>query len=352
LQKILTFQEALDQTEGQPKNILLGNGFSIACKPKIFTYGSLFAQADFTNHPKLPTVFNNLGTQDFELAINALERSSMLLPIYNSSAADTSAEMKADAEALKEILITTVTRNHPDGPFDIEEDEYFACRNFLANFIGDGKGKVFTLNYDLLLYWTMMHSEFADGGTVDLVARDGFGDDDPGTKEDYVVWQGEAGGARSSIFYLHGALHLFDAGHSLQKFTWNRTDVRLKQQSWDAIKAGSLPLFVAEGSSKSKMAKINHSAYLHQAYRSFKSTTTRTKESFFVHGHSLAENDDHFLRLFSRGKFPALYVGLHGDPNSPTNEEIVKKARSISAARRGPDLDVQFYDTTSASVWG
>lgn len=352
MKKILTFQEALDQTEGVPRNLLLGNGFSIACKPKIFTYSSLFSQADFSKNINLPYVFEALGTQDFELAINALERASSLLPIYSAVDAATAAEMKRDAEALKEILITTVTKNHPGGPFDISDDEYSACRNFLANFIGEKSGKVFTLNYDLLLYWTVMHTEFADGSRVDLAARDGFGDDDPGSKEDYVVWQGEAGGARSSIFYLHGALHLFDAGNLLKKFTWNRTDVRLKKQSWDAIKDGALPVFVAEGSSASKMAKINHSAYLHQAYRSFKSATTQTKSAFFVHGHSLADNDDHFLKLLSRGKFPALYVGLHGAPDSSSNEEIIKKARSISAARNGPVLDVSFYDTASAAVWG
>jgi hypothetical protein len=260
--------------------------------------------------------------------------------------------MLSDAEALKEILITTVTKNHPDGPFDIEEEEYFACRCFLANFIGDSKGKVFTLNYDLLLYWTLMHREFSDGGTVDLIARDGFGDDDPSAQEDFVVWQGEAGGSRSSVFYLHGALHLFDSGSALKKFTWNRTDVRLKKQSWDAISAGALPLFVAEGSTNSKMTKINHSAYLHQAYRSFKSATTQTRSSFFVHGHSLAENDDHFLKLLSRGKFPRLYVGLHGNPQSDSNQAIITKARSIADTRRGPDLELNFYDSGTAAVWG
>ena len=115
---------------------------------------------------------------------------------------------------------------------------------------------------------------------------------------------------------------------------------------------GALPLFVAEGVSSAKMTKINHSAYLHQAYRAFKSATTQTRSSFFVHGHSLAKNDDHFLKLFSRGRFPRLFVGLHGAPDSASNQEIIRRARSIVDARKGPELELNFYDSNSAAVWG
>ncbi|WP_299598578.1 DUF4917 family protein [uncultured Tateyamaria sp.] len=353
MSRLLTFEEALDASEGHPRHLLLGNGFSIACKPKIFTYGSLYSKADFSQNPKLPEVFKKLETQDFELVINALERSSRLIPIYDEDSITASQEMQADAKALKKILISTVTKNHPDGPFDISEEEYFACRQFLANFIGTDKGKVFTLNYDLLLYWTVMHTEFSDGDYVELIARDGFGDDDPDVKEDYVVWQSEAGSrARASIYYLHGALHLFDDGSQLKKFTWVRTDKRLKDQSWQAIEQGALPLFVAEGTSESKKNKIMHSGYLHQAYRAFKSAVTQTRASFFVHGHSLAESDDHFLRLLGAGKYPRLFVGLHGDPSSSSNQAIVKKARAIADMRNRPPLEVAFYDTGTAAVWG
>jgi len=38
---ILTFEAALSAANGK-KHLLLGNGFSIALKPDIFTYGSLY----------------------------------------------------------------------------------------------------------------------------------------------------------------------------------------------------------------------------------------------------------------------------------------------------------------------
>ncbi|WP_439525093.1 DUF4917 family protein [Marivita sp.] len=69
----LTFQQALDNSSKFSKrHLLLGNGFSIALKPSIFTYGSLFKNADFTSNPNLPKVFERLDTTDFEIAIKAL----------------------------------------------------------------------------------------------------------------------------------------------------------------------------------------------------------------------------------------------------------------------------------------
>ncbi len=348
----MTFQQVLDETEGRKRNAILGNGFSIACKPKIFTYASLFSRADFTKNPELPKVFDALRTQDFEVAINALRNMSALLPIYMPGYPAPAIKMKEDAETLKKILIETVTKNHPDSPMDLDEDQYLACRLFLANFIGSDKGKVFTLNYDLLLYWTVMHTDFSSGDSVDLSARDGFGDDDAQSKEDYVTWQGEIASSRSTLFYLHGALHLFDDGANLKKFTWVRTGDRLKKQSWEAISSGALPLFVSEGTTEAKMNKITHSAYLYQAYRALRNAAFATKDVFVVYGHSLADNDLHIFKALARGRFPVLYVSLFGDPNSLPNQEIVKQARKLEGLRRSNPLEVKFFDAQSAAVWG
>ncbi|MFA6178248.1 MAG: DUF4917 family protein [Candidatus Methylopumilus sp.] len=71
---ILTFDDALAHAKkyGEP-HILLGNGFSISCRPDIFTYGKLYEVADFTKlSPYVKGVFEALGTQDFEKVIRAL----------------------------------------------------------------------------------------------------------------------------------------------------------------------------------------------------------------------------------------------------------------------------------------
>jgi hypothetical protein len=51
--KILTFLEALKNSEtAKHRHVLLGNGFSIACRPDIFVYGKLFERANFADIPR------------------------------------------------------------------------------------------------------------------------------------------------------------------------------------------------------------------------------------------------------------------------------------------------------------
>lgn len=50
----MTFDEAIAGSEQFSKrHLLLGNGFSIACRADIFHYGSLYDQADFSAAPRL-----------------------------------------------------------------------------------------------------------------------------------------------------------------------------------------------------------------------------------------------------------------------------------------------------------
>jgi len=51
--EILTFEQALDNSANQRhRHLLLGNGFSIACRPDIFVYGRLLEKANFDSVPK------------------------------------------------------------------------------------------------------------------------------------------------------------------------------------------------------------------------------------------------------------------------------------------------------------
>ena len=353
--RIHTFDEAIEHSaQFKKRHLLLGNGFSIACRPKIFTYGSLFEQADFSSAPRLPDVFKAVGTTDFEHVIKLLEDASRVVPVYSSEATVAAMQMAADAEALKDILIQTVANNHPNIPNEIADEQFWACRRFLSHFLGDANrdGKVYTLNYDLLLYWTLMHDDMGFDDPIDLAANDGFGRDED-TEPEYVNWMGESGAHGQRVHYLHGALHLFDAGAELQKYTWVNTGKPLLEQAREAMGADKFPLFVAEGKSNQKLAKIKHSAYLHHSYKSFSSQMGQRNDALFIFGHSLADNDQHILKKIARGKIGQVYVGLYGDPDSPGNATIRTAATTLAHLRdeRVP-LDVAFFDAASAEVWG
>lgn len=350
-----TFANAIGDSEVYTKrHLLLGNGFSIACRADIFHYGSLFAQADFSAAPEVVSVFNALGTQDFEAAIRALESAARILPAYLGHGSAAQAKMVEHAAHLKEILVQTIAGNHPHLPLDVPDAKFWACRRFLSNFLsGSRAGSVFTLNYDLLLYWTLMHDDMPFEAPIDLATNDGFGNDEDEPDADYVVWQGEINAHSASVMFLHGALHLFDSGKELLKYTWVRKGVPLIDQARAALASNAFPLFVAEGTSAQKKTKIRHNAYLYQGFKQFTANMQQGKHCLFIFGHSLAENDDHILARIGRGRCRKLYVGIYGDPASEPNQVIIKRAEALAGMRNYKwPLDVGFYDAASAKVWG
>ena len=337
---LLTFQQAIAEAQRyNRRHTLLGNGFSIACRPKIFAYGRLYEQADFSKiSPTAKFAFEALRTQDFERVIKALMDSAQILEAYGGPP-ELVSQFWQDADGLRELLVQTIAASHPSWPGEIEEHEYAACRQFLSYF-----DTVYTFNYDLLLYWAKMHT--AEGERPD--SDDGFRTSEDDFDAAYVVWEpGQSHG--QNMWFLHGALHVFDSGTEIQKYTWSKTGVRLIDQIRDALSRNLFPIFVSEGTSAEKYERIRHNDYLAKAYRSFESI----QGALFLYGHSLAENDDHYLKCIRKGKVNHLYVGLYGDPNTDSNKFIVRRANQLSSGRRGKlPLAVTYYDAATASVWG
>lgn len=344
---VLSFQEAMTKAQAAPGKIhlLIGNGFSIALRPDIFTYASLFSEADFAQSPAVKRVFERLGTTDFEEVAWALEKAAAILPCYRNEDAETPHQMRNDASQIKEVLIKTIAGKHPARPFDISDEQYAHCIRFLKNF-RDTDGKIYTLNYDILLYWALMKGKKADlGDEYKLDFDDAFRNDQDDPDTPYVVWDnGNTHG--QNVFYIHGALHLFDAGHELRKYTWSRTDEALVDQARNAIHQGLFPLFVSEGTSQAKMSKITHNGYLNKALRSLKANPG----TLFIHGMSLSANDEHILRAIEKGKFKKVFIGIHGNPDTERNQAIAARAEMLT--HNNGRLEVQFYDSTSAEVWG
>ena len=176
---------------------------------------------------------------------------------------------------------------------------------------------------------------------------DGFRKPDNIYDAEYVTWEPE-NTYTQNVYYLHGALHLFDAQSELQKYTWTNTGVPLIDQIRNALTRNFFPLFVAEGTSDEKYARIRHSDYLSKAYRSFIPITG----SLFIYGHSLAENDEHILHVIAKGRIENLFVSIHRDPESEANKAIFRKANSLAGFRPpGRPLNVHLFDAESAHAW-
>ena len=67
--KLLDFHEtvAIARDNNKQPHVLLGNGFSQACKGDIFAYDALLKRADFSGVSSMAwEAFDRLGTTDFE----------------------------------------------------------------------------------------------------------------------------------------------------------------------------------------------------------------------------------------------------------------------------------------------
>ena len=337
---LLSFEAALARVrDGRAPHLLLGNGFSRACRDDIFAYTALFDRADFNRlSPLARQSFDVLGTTDFEVVMRALRNAARLMTLYAPAHPKVASRLQEDADGLREVLVRAIAENHPAWPGEIDLARYAACRRFLARF-----DNVYTLNYDLLLYWAVMHSEIAPHVRSD----DGFRTPEEGEQE-YVTW--EPGRHAQNIYYLHGALHIFDAGTEVQKYTWTNTGIRLIDQIRAALNNGLYPIFVAEGESRQKFERIRHSDFLSKAYRSFQ----EIGNALFVFGHAMAPNDDHIIRLIGRGKVKQLFVGIYGDEQDEGNQRIRRKVETLQGMRpaRRPALEVGYFAAQDAHVWG
>jgi hypothetical protein len=341
---LLTFDDALAESGAGKRHALLGNGFSIALKPDIFTYGALYEHADFRAVPHVEQIFDALGTRDFEIVIRILVDMAKILRVYGKGDPALARQIENDAAAIKNILVQAIASRHPSRPYDIANEQYRSYRSFLNHFTN---GSIYTLNYDILLYWTLMHTDVDE---VNLYADDGFRAPEDDLDAEYISWQSYH---KTTVHYLHGALHLFDAGHELQKYTWSRTDIPIIDQIRAALDEGRYPLFVSEGHTDTKLARIMHSGYLHKALRSLESITG----ALFIFGHSLHTNDEHVLRAIEHSNVRSLFVSLYGDPLSALNQRIVVRTQAMQAYREARfngkrPLNIDFFDAATARVWG
>ncbi|HAU1719438.1 TPA: DUF4917 family protein [Legionella pneumophila] len=285
-----------------------------------------------------------------------LSNALFLLKLYDGVDSGLLNNIQADIAQLKNILVETISKNHPDNPTAISDTQYQSCQIFLSEF-----QTIYTLNYDLLLYWTVMHNqnEFNDGfedphSELALLGQEYY-------EEKYVKWS-MGNETSANILFIHGALHLYDAGIETRKYCWKRTGVSLKEQILMGMDDEMYPLFVAEGSQEEKFTKINHNSYLSRCYRSFQSKSG----ALFIFGLALKENDSHICEAITDGAFSALFVSLYGDINSSENIEIKEKIQSLVYLReqrekkkeknskryKAKNLSIYTFHADTAKVWG
>lgn len=332
-------------TKKRTFHLLVGNGFSMAYDREIFSYNALHEFIANSNDELLSKVFEVVKTKNFELILEQLGIFSFLIEALGS---DKKLKKNIDeaSEKLKTSLIDAVKKLHPEHVFKIPEEKIAACANFLKLFL-DRNGSIFTTNYDVLLYWVLMRSP--DLKTV----VDGFGRDRENSDEYVSASELEYSELRwgkhkndQVIFYLHGALPLFDTGIDIIKEEYSGNNFLLENIG-RRVDKGEYPIFVTAGNGKEKLTHIRHNRYLSFCYDKL----SELDGSLVTFGFNFGEYDDHIIDAINiaahqgkkvQGKLWSIYIGAYSDRDVEYIESIRGKFK----------CKVHIFDAKTAPVWG
>ncbi len=333
---ILTLRQAIRLERSViSRHLILGNGFSISCDSRTFSYDNLRHVSALSNrYPELDWVFRGLDTHDFEQAMNALETSARFVDGYFPGTNSlVSKKMREHSHVLKDTLATVIADIHPQGLGPAHRELCSTCADFLNYF-----HSYFSLNYDFLLYWATMEGLKSIEG---FSCNDGFSNVSV-SKGDYLVWQPQFSATPPNLHYLHGSLHIFDTGLEVQKRR-HTPDSNLRQSTIDSIQSGHFPLLVTEGTANQKRSRIMHNAYLHNSYQAL----SRASGTLYMFGASLADNDDHILQAIVENKaLKRLAIGVFG----PEPSELARIEHKVSS-KFGSKQALYFFDTSKVDVW-
>ena len=255
--KLQTYQQILEhlKKEKREKHLLMGNGFSIAYDQKIFSYNALSDFIKKSDNSLLIKLFEIVNTYNFEQIMQQLNMSKKIISVFDSKSQGLQ-EIDKSIELLKEALISAVKALHPEYVFSIPEEKSTTCARFLSDYLGTNES-IFTTNYDILLYWVLMRNEIPN--CIDGFGRDLENDDDEYIPEEDLEYSELRWGKHKdiqNIFYLHGALPIFDTGIDIIKEEYDGKYIldKIKMR----MEKGNYPIFVTAGNGDEKLNHILH----------------------------------------------------------------------------------------------
>jgi hypothetical protein len=338
-----SYNDIIAEFDSRTLHILLGNGFSIGCD-KIFQYPKLYDYAVKRGlSVEAQQIFQHLGTSNFEGVLRLLDDANFVAQTYQLTGVAKN-PIKTDAGEIKRILVESIAQNHLPLPSDVPDSTKDCCALFLRPFT-----HIFTTNYDLLLYWMLMHD------LSKTVFDDGFRD----SEEDHDVLSFSSKLAdKRGVLFLHGALHLYVQSGEVRKQSWNKSGHPILQLVTEGISREQYPLFIAEGDGEKKKDQIVRNAYLSYAWSKFK----KIASPLIIYGHSLSQADSHLSEaIASNLDLSRVFIGVYGDLTTAEARRLLTVADGIrerreeltpkTSRKKIIPLTIEFFDSRSVPVW-
>lgn len=343
-----SFVDVLNTTaNGEGRHILLGNGFSAGASVAMTPDGLIATMMGTPGFEDVRHLFEKEQNYNFELVMGNV--------VHRAKASGQWHEVQGDLNALRKFFIRTIARSQTRG-VDGNDGDLMSCAGaFLAAF-----DSVFSLNFDQHAYRALLRAK--EDGLCEFT--DGFSpsQDPDGTEMVYKGFWSD----RKRLYHPHGTLFIREPirgaaekltaqstkflppGHRRILFPGEDTKLRgICLLGLDQIR----PLIVAAGTSQEKMVQICASSFLSEALTALRNI----RGDVVTYGWSLSGPDRHLIDAIANNHgVRNVFVGIHGDCHTPENQQVINEALMMIFSRipRPAPLDVKFFSTNSASVWG
>jgi len=312
LKEIKKWEEVDD---GSWRNLLLGNGFSIGISDK-FHYWTLLDNVEklrIKMYLHARELFNKVNTVNFEEILRIIYH-AYLVNFYNLDA------IKSLYHNVRKSLIEVVNASHVSyggvPALKINEE----LRKFRS---------IYTTNYDLIPYWSIMKSN-----------NDNFCDFFWNNRCAFDLSDTSIIGAKSALYYLHGAIHLqeYQDGTTYKVTAAKETTI---SEIIDELGFKNTPLFISEGKSEFKLRRIRSNDYLNFCYSRF----SKAFGNFVVFGHSLNEEyDAHILKALKSNEAGKIAISVFSGMKDYEKSRFINEIKTYF---HDSEQNIVFFDSSS-----
>lgn len=329
--KVVAWQEIAD--DFRDGGLVLGNGASIAFDPR-FAYTSLKGAAEATGliTKDVLAVFEHLKTTDFEFVLRILWHAKKV----NESLGIDEPRTTAAYDDVRSALIRAVRDVHVD--FGEVQEVLPIAASFMARF-----RTVFSLNYDLLVYWALL----VGNSEAPYKFKDCFihGEFEHGWRKFRRPYGGVSD--PTLVFYPHGNLAL---GADLAG-----VESKIHSGEWSSLldtiilrweREEVAPVFVSEGLSEQKQRSISRSPYLSTV---LEEALPDIGDAVTIFGWSMSDADDHLLEALCSMRPRTFALSAMRD-SSTLAEHCARVERKIHVFVQRP-CEIVFFDASSKGSW-
>lgn len=299
------------------KSLLLGNGFSINLWSR-FGYARLYeiaqlSESDERLSSESMALFSHLESSNFEDVLRVLYHAELVDQQLGNLQ---KSQIIGLYENIKRSLASAINYSHVKPDFH----SISSVNSSLSRF-----RNIFTTNYDLIPYWSIMNGDVSQFKDLFWGADNTFDISDTFVAAD-----------KCTIHYLHGAIHLVEKMDGKTK-KLRANGIEKLADLFDLDHPDQFPLFIAEGSSSWKLSRIKRNDYLRFSYEKL----CKSEGNLIVIGHSLHKNyDQHIIDAIQESKFGHIAISVW--PHQEQAAIIEFKARLY---RELSEKTLHFFDS-------